>query len=133
MFAPIFYVAALTLERDLGLTDGEVVGLIVVGNVFFGVVAPLAGWLGDRWSSTGMVGLFFVGTGGRMVMTALASSPLQIAFWLAVTGLFAPIYHPLGIAWLVRNAKSRGKALGINGFFGGIGPAAAALIAGALI
>lgn len=133
MFAPIFYVAALTLEKDLGLTHGEVVGLIVIGNVLFGVAAPLAGWLGDRWSSTGMVGLFFIGTGGGMVMTALASSPFQIGLWLAVTGLFASIYHPVGIAWLVRNAKARGKALGINGFFGGVGPAAAALMAGTLI
>lgn len=133
MFAPIFYVAALALEEDLGLTHGQVVGLIVVGNVLFGVAAPLAGWLGDRWSSTGMVGLFFIGTGGGMVMTALAVSPFQIGLWLAVTGLFASIYHPVGIAWLVRNAKARGKALGINGVFGGIGPAAAALIAGGLI
>ncbi len=133
MFAPIFYVAALTLENDLGLTHGEVVGLIVLGNVLFGVAAPLAGWLGDRWSATGMVGLFFIGTGGGMVMTALADSPFQIGLWLAVTGLFASIYHPVGIAWLVRNAKARGKALGINGVFGGIGPAAAALIAGTLI
>lgn len=133
MFAPIFYVAALTLEEDLGLTHGQVVGLIVVGNVLFGVAAPLAGWLGDRWSSTGMVGLFFIGTGGGMVMTALAVGPFQIGLWLAVTGLFASIYHPVGIAWLVRNAKARGKALGINGVFGGIGPAAAALIAGGLI
>jgi len=133
MFAPIFYVAALTLEKDLGLTHGEVVGLIVIGNVLFGVAAPLAGWLGDRWSSIGMVGLFFIGTGGGMIMTALATSPFQIGLWLAVTGLFASIYHPVGIAWLVRNVKARGKALGINGVFGGIGPAAAALIAGTLI
>ncbi len=133
MFAPIFYIAALTLEHDMGLTHGEVVGLIVVGNVLFGVAAPLAGWLGDRWSTTGMVGLFFLGTGGAMIMTALAGSPFQIGLWLAVTGLFASIYHPVGIAWLVRNAKARGMALGLNGVFGGIGPAAAALIAGALI
>jgi len=133
MFAPIFYVAALTLEDDFGLTHGEVVGLIVIGNVLFGVAAPLAGWLGDRWSATGMIGLFFVGTGGGMIMTAMASSPFQIGLWLAVTGLFASIYHPVGIAWLVQNARTRGMALGLNGVFGGIGPAVAALIAGALI
>jgi MFS transporter, FSR family, fosmidomycin resistance protein len=39
----------------------------------------------------------------------------------------------VGIAWLVRNARSWGKALGINGVFGGIGPAVATLAAGALI
>jgi len=132
LFAPIFYVVALALEKDLRLSHGEVIGLIVVGNVLFGVAAPLAGWLGDRWSATGMIGLFFVGTGGGMVMTGLASSPLGIGMGLALTGVFASIYHPVGIAWLVRNAKARGKALGINGVFGGIGPALAAVVAGSL-
>ncbi|MGF1639744.1 MAG: MFS transporter [Rhodospirillales bacterium] len=132
LFAPIFFVVALTLEGEFGLTHGEVIALIVVGNVLFGVVAPLAGWLGDRWSSTGMMALFFVGTGGGMVMTGLASRPLEIALWLAVTGAFASIYHPVGIAWLVRNAAARGKALGLNGVFGAIGPATAAVLAGTL-
>ena len=69
LFGPIFYVAALTLEKDLGLTHGGVVVLIVVGNVLFGLAAPLAGWLSDRWSATGMIGVFFIGTGASMVMT----------------------------------------------------------------
>ncbi len=133
MFAPIFFVAALTLEDQLGMTHGEVVALVVVGNVMYGVFAPLAGWLGDRWSATGMMGLYFVGTGAGMAMTGLSATPLQIAVWLAVTGLFASIYHPVGIAWLIRHARNRGTALGINGVFGGIGPGMAALGAGVLI
>lgn len=132
LFAPIFYVAALTLEGDLSLTHGRVVALIVVGNMLFGVAAPLAGWLGDRWSSNGMMGLFFIGAGVGMVMTGFSSSPFQIAVWLAVTGLFASIYHPVGIALLVRNSVKRGFALGVNGVFGGIGPGVAALSAGVL-
>ncbi len=133
LFAPIFYVVALTLEGELGLSHGEVVALIVAGNVLFGLAAPAAGWLGDRWSSTGMIGLFFVGTGAGMVLTGFAASPLQIALMLAVTGLFASIYHPVGIAWLVRHAVNRGTVLGINGFFGGLGPALATLLAGLLV
>ncbi|MCW8951946.1 MAG: MFS transporter, partial [Rhodospirillales bacterium] len=132
LFAPIFYVVALTLEGELGLTHGEVITLIVAGNVLFGFGAPLAGWLGDRWSATGMMALFFMGCGGGMVMTGFAGSPFMIGVWLAVTGLFASIYHPVGFAWLIRNAVNRGTALGINGVFGGIGPAVAALSAGVL-
>lgn len=132
LFAPIFYVVVLTLDSELGLSYGEVVSLIVVGNVLFGVAAPVAGWLGDRWSATGMISLFFVGTGAGMVLTGLATTPVQIAAALAITGLFASIYHPVGIAWLVRNARARGLALGVNGVFGGIGPAVAALAAGIL-
>jgi len=133
LFAPIFYVVALSLENDLSMTHGEVVTLIVAGNVLYGLAAPLAGWLGDKWSSTGMMGLFYVGTGAGMLLTGYSSTPLLIAVSLAVTGLFSSIYHPVGMAWLVRHAVNRGTALGINGVFGGIGPAAAALTAGLLI
>ena len=132
LFAPIFFVVALTLEEELGLTHGETVALIIVSNVLYGAAAPLAGWLGDRWSSVGMMVFFFLGTGAGMILTGLADSPMEISIGLAVTGLFASIYHPVGIAWLIRNAVNRGAALGISGFFGGIGPALAALLAGAL-
>lgn len=133
LFAPIFYVAALSLEQELALTHGEVVTLIVAGNVLFGVAAPLAGWLGDKWSSTGMMSLFFLGTGIGLILTGMTSVPLYIGLALALTGLFSSIYHPVGIAWLVRHAESRGMALGVNGFFGGIGPGIAAIVAGVLI
>ena len=43
------------------------------------------------------------------------------------------IYHPVGIAWMVAGAENRGKALGINGMFGGFGPAIAGVLAGALV
>lgn len=133
LFAPIFFVVVLSLEHEFALSHGEAVALILAGTVLYGVAAPFAGCLGDRWSTTGMVGLFFVGTGAGMVLTGLARTPFEIAAALAFTGLFASIYHPVGIAWLVRNARSWGKALGINGVFGGIGPAVATLSAGVLI
>lgn len=133
LFAPIFYVAALSLEQELSLSHGEVVALIVAGNVLFGVAAPLAGWLGDKWSSTGMMSLFFLGTGLGLILTGLTSVPLYIGLALALTGLFSSIYHPVGIAWLVRHAENRGMALGVNGFFGGVGPGIAAIIAGVMI
>jgi MFS family permease len=55
-------------------------------------------------------------------------------WWLSGIGLFASIYHPVGIPWLVRNAETRkGKALGFNGIFGSMGAAVAGLTAGSLI
>lgn len=133
LFGPIFYVVVLALEPELGLSHGQAVSLILVGNLLFGVTAPLAGWLGDRWSAVGMMVLFFLGTGGGMVLTGLADTPFAIAFWLAATGLFGSIYHPVGTALLVRNAVNRGMVMGVSGMFGGFGPAAAALMSGALI
>jgi MFS family permease len=133
LFQPIFYVVALTLPAEFGLSHGQAISLIVAGNVLFGAAAPLAGWLSDRWNAGSMMVLFFLGTGTGMVLTGLASGPLGIGAGLALTGLFASIYHPVGITWLVRNARAWGKAPGINGIFGGLGPAGATLIAGALI
>jgi MFS family permease len=133
LFAPIFYVVALSLEKELALSHGDVITLIVAGNVLYGLTAPLAGWLGDKWSSTGMMSLFFLGTGCGMILTGMVSTPFHIGLALALTGLFASIYHPVGMAWIVRIAASRGMALGVNGIFGSIGPAIAALSAGILI
>jgi MFS family permease len=56
-----------------------------------------------------------------------------MAVALGFMGLFGSIYHPVGISWLVRNAVDKGKAIGLNGVFGGIGPALAGVVAGGLI
>jgi len=136
MFAPIFFtLVPLALERHLGLSHGETVSLIVVGNALFGFAAPSAGWLADRWSSVGMMLLYYfgTGTGAGMVMVGLSDTPLAMAFWLGVTGLFASIYHPVGIAWLVRVSVNPGTALGINGTFGAMGMALATVLTGALL
>ena len=133
IFQPVFYVTALVLESELGLTHGGVIGLIVAANVLYGVAAPVAGWLGDRWSTTGMLLLFFTGTGAGMMLTGFAVTPLQIAVCLTLTGLFASIFHPVGFSWLVRSSLNRGTALGIVGVFGGLGPSVAALTAGVLV
>ncbi|MSO93363.1 MAG: MFS transporter [Rhodospirillales bacterium] len=132
LFAPMFFVVALALESELGLSHGDVITLVIAGSLMFGLGAPLAGWLGDRWSMTGMMVIFFLGTGAAMAMTGTATTPLGIALWLAVTGTFASIYHPVGIAWVVRNAVNRGMAVGVNGIFGGFGIGSATMIAGAL-
>ncbi|MBT6094369.1 MAG: MFS transporter [Rhodospirillaceae bacterium] len=134
LFAPIFFtLVPLALEQHLGLSHGETVSLIVAGNLLFGFAAPVAGWLGDRWSSTGMMALFYLGTGAGMVMVGFSDTPFAMAFWLGVTGLFASIYHPVGIAWLVRVSLNTGTALGINGAFGAMGAALGAIATGILI
>lgn len=133
LFVPIFFILVpLALERQLNLSHGDTVALIVAGNVMFGIAAPVAGWLADRWSTIGMMAVFYLGTGSAMMMTGLSDSALEIGIWLAVTGTFASIYHPVGIAWIVKVTTNTGTALGINGIFGGLGPALAAIVTGLL-
>ncbi len=122
----------LVLEKQWQLGYAELLPLAVAGQVLFGAGALPAGWLGDRWSTTGMMVVFFVGTGLATIATGCAQTPWQLAAGMALTGLFGSIYHPVGMAWLVRNAVNRGQALGVNGLFGSIGIGSAALVAGAL-
>jgi MFS family permease len=122
----------LVLEKEWGMDYAVLLPLAVAGQVLFGAGALPAGWLGDRWSTTGMMVVFFIGTGLATMATGFAQSPWQLAAGMAATGLFASIYHPVGMAWMVRNAVNRGKALGINGLFGSVGIGIAALTAGLL-
>lgn len=126
-------VVVLALESEMGWSYGELLALSTGGFVMFGLGAPLAGWLADRWSATGMITLFFVGIGASTVLTGFATSPVLLAVSLTLIGLFASIYHPVGISMILQTAgDKRGRYLGINGVFGSAGMGFAALVAGGL-
>lgn len=80
-----------------------------------------------------MMLVFFFGLGAALVLTGFARTPWQIGLGLTLIGVFAAIYHPVGIAMLVASPGKLGAALGWNGLWGNLGLAAAALIAGALM
>lgn len=132
IFMLLYPTVVLALEREFHMSYGDLLVLMTLGNVLFGVAALPAGWLGDKWSTPGMMVVFFIGMGASAILTGLMSTPLGLAAGLSLIGLFASIYHPVGTAWLVRNAVNRGQALGVNGVFGSLGVASAALIAGFL-
>jgi FSR family fosmidomycin resistance protein-like MFS transporter len=132
LFTLLYATVVLVLEREWGMGYDTLFALSIPMSVLFGAAALPAGWMGDKWSASGMMALFFLGVGLCSIATGMADTPLTICLGLAGIGLFAAIYHPVGIPWLVRNAVNRGRALGINGVFGSIGTAAAALVAGFL-
>ncbi len=80
-----------------------------------------------------MMAVFFFGIGSASILAALANSPFQMASCLALIGIFAAIYHPVGLAMVVEGRKKTGIALAINGVFGNMGVACAALLTGFLI
>jgi MFS family permease len=133
LFTAFYFVIVLALEVDWRLPYHELIKLWTLGALLVGLGALPAGWLGDRWSATGMMVVYFLGLGLAGIVCGLLDTPTALLVGLAAIGLFASIYHPVGIAWLVRNAERRGKALGINGIFGSVGVALAGLTAGALI
>jgi MFS family permease len=133
MFTAFYFVIVLALEEDWSIAYHELIELWTLGALLVGVCALPAGWIADRWSARGMMVVFFIGLGGAGILCAMVSRPLAMMIGLSSIGIFAAIYHPVGIPWLVRNTPRRGLALGINGVFGPIGIAAAGLVAGALI
>jgi MFS family permease len=136
LFTLIFAtVAALALTREWGLSYEQLVYYATPGFLAFGLFSLPAGWLADRWSRHGMMAVFFIGIGLASILTAYAQSPLQIAIALFVLGVFAAIYHPVGLAMVVEGAakSGTGMAIGINGVWGNLGVGSAALITGFLI
>ena len=133
MFTVLYATAILHLPQVFGLPYGELLRLSSLGLVLFGVAALPAGWLGDRWSVVGMMVVFFLGIGAGAIVTGLADGPDMIFVGLTLIGLFAAIYHPVGIAWIVASARKKGMTLGINGVFGNVGNSVAPVFVGAMI
>ena len=134
LFTLIFAtVAALALTREWGLSYGELLAYATPGFFAFGLFSLPAGWLADKWSREGMMCVFFIGIGVASIATSFAQSPLQVGIGLFVTGMFAAIYHPVGLAIVTGKWRNTGMRIAVNGVFGNLGVASAALIAGYFI
>jgi MFS family permease len=129
----IFPTVVIALGREWQRDYSELLPLTVGGFIAFGAFALPAGWLADHWSRYRMMVVFFFGLGVSLFVTGFAQTPWQIGLGLTLTGMFAAIYHPVGIAMLVAAPTKLGSALGWNGLYGNLGLAAAALISGALM
>jgi MFS family permease len=125
--------AALSLAREWGMSYAELIPYATPGFIMFAVCSIPAGWIADKWSREGMMAIFFIGIGASSILAAGAETPLQIAFGLAAIGLFAAIYHPVGLAMVIQGREKTGVALAINGIYGNLGVASAALLTGYLI
>jgi MFS family permease len=125
--------AALALSREWGLSYGELLGYATPGFFAFGLCAYPAGWIADKWSRHGMMCVFFIGIGLASVVTGFSRTPLQIGIGLFVIGVLAAIYHPVGLAMVTQKWKNTGMRIAVNGVWGNLGVACAALLTGYLI
>lgn len=126
----------LTLVLVMGpawhLSYAQLIALWAPGAMLAGLGAPLAGFLGDRIGETKMLILCFFGLGGSALLAGLSHSVWTLEAALALLGLSGSIYHPVGIAWVVKHAYARGRAIAQTGIAGSFGVAAGPVIAGAL-
>jgi MFS family permease len=129
----VFPTAVVAIGREWGRPYSELLPLALGSFIAFGAFAIPAGWLADHWSRYKVLALFYFGIGASLFMTGFAQDGWQIAAGLTLTGAFAAIYHPVGIAMLVASPEKMGKALGWNGLWGNLGLAFAALLTGALV
>ncbi len=129
----VFPTAVVAIGREWNQPYSELLPLALGGFIAFGVFAIPAGWLADHWSRYKVMAMFYFGIGASLFVTGFAQTPWLIAAGLTVTGAFAAIYHPVGIAMLVASPEKMGHLLGWNGLWGNLGLAFAALLTGALV
>lgn len=134
MFMLIFAtVAALALTREWDLPYSDLLKYATPGFFAFGLFSLPAGWLADKWSREGMVAVYFAGIGLSSIVTGMAQTSLQVGVGLFFIGVFASIYHPVGLAIVTQRWKNTGMRLAVNGVWGNLGVACAALITGYFI
>ena len=133
MFAAFYFVIVLSIEQEWLFTYDELISLWTLGALLIGLGALPAGWLSDRWSRSSMMVIMFIGMGLSSILCGLSNEQFSLFIGLSLLGLSCSIYHPVGIAWVVNSSEKKGRALGINGIFGGVGIGSGAFIAGLLI
>lgn len=131
-FLLIFPTAALAIAPAWGMSFADALLLGTPLYIMFALGTLPAGWLGDRMDRITLIAVFFVGCGISSIWVSLATGPLSMMFGLAFLGLFAAIYHPVGLAHVTQIGLRSGRALAINGVFGNMGLAGAAITTGLL-
>ena len=133
MFAAFYFIIILSIENEWRISYDELIKLWSLGALLIGLGALPAGWLSDRWSRSTMMSIMFISMGISSILCGLSENKTFLFIGLSLLGLACSIYHPVGIAWVINSSFKKGKALGVNGIFGGIGIGSGAFIAGLLI
>jgi len=131
MFLLIFATAVGVIALEFGFDRWEDLMPYGAGAfLMFGLGSILAGRLGDLWGRRVMMIIFFYGIGASSILAGFTQNAMQMAIVLTLLGVFAAIYHPVGIPMLVAGASKPGAILGFNGLAGNLGIAVAALVTG---
>lgn len=122
----IYPTVVIGLDTVYGRPYSELIVLSTAVFIAFGVFSLPAGWLADRWSRRNMMGTFYLGCGASLVAAGLAPNLVILAIALFSLGMFASIYHPVGMAMLIEASQARGRTLAFNGVCGNLGVSLAA-------
>ncbi|MEI9805012.1 MAG: MFS transporter [Pseudolabrys sp.] len=128
----IYPTVVIGLEVIYQRPYSELIALSSTAFVAFGIFSLPAGWLADRWSRRNMMVAFYIGCGLSLAATAFAPTPMWLAAGMFMLGVFAAIYHPVGMAMLIEASGAKGRTLAFNGVCGNLGVSLAAGISAAL-
>ena len=133
LFLLIFATAVSAIATQWGMVWQDLMPYTVGAFVMFGLGSLPAGRLGDLWGRRAMMVIFFLGLGAGGLLVAAAQRPWHLAVALTIMGIFASIYHPVGIPMIVQNSTRPGFTIGLNGLAGNLGIAGAAILTGFLV
>jgi len=133
LFLLIFATAVGAIAADWGMVWQDLMPYTAGAFVMFGLGSLPAGRLGDLWGRRAMMVVFFLGMGLSGLLIASTSGVWSLAAALTLMGVFSSIYHPVGIPMLVQHARNPGFTIGVNGLFGNLGIAIAAILTGFLV
>jgi len=122
----IYPTVVIGLEAIYAKSYAELIALSTASFITFGVFSLPAGWLADHWSRRNMMALFWFGCGISLLAAGMAPNAIALAIALGMLGVFASIYHPVGMAMLIEVSQARGRTLAFNGVCGNLGAALAA-------
>ena len=122
----IYPTVVIGLEVVYQRPYSELIALSSAAFIAFGVFSLPAGWLADRWSRRNMMAAFYIGCGAALIGVALAPNLLMLSAAMFALGMFASIYHPVGMAMLIEASGARGRTLAFNGVCGNLGVSLAA-------
>lgn len=127
----VFPALAVPLAARMNTSLSEVLVLSQAMYLLFGISALPWGLLADRIGARAPLGLMFFGCGASALGAAYwIDSPLGLAVHLAGLGLFAGIYHPVGLGLIGLRVRSVSLAMGYNGMAGNLGLVTAPLLTG---
>ncbi len=129
----IFAKAAYDSAIFFGISYAEIILYGTFGLILFGAAAPVAAFLAEYYSRRLLLIIFPLGMGFSSIFAGMSQNLTHLAVSLSLIGLFASIYHPVGIAMLMKNRVNLGFRLGLNGVWGNMGVAFAPLVTGLLI
>src|SRR5438094_3855371 len=133
LFLLIFATAVGAIATDWGMIWQDLMPYTAGAFVMFGLGSLPAGRLGDLWGRRAMMVIFFLGIGGAALLISTVGGVWSLAAALTLMGVFSSIYHPVGIPMLVQQSKNPGFTIGVNGLFGNLGIAVAAMLTGFLV